>query len=465
MTDRILSGETDIQTLFGSPGEAFAAADQLRDRAAAAHAELLRQAFSAYDQNPALKVILDFLDGPAAANDQQELLCHPLLIEGLHALSDGCPALRAWHAAVAPKAPHSGPDPSGPAAQARLGATALVLLLRNHPDWQGGLDLATDGFGRLCFPFCDWSVQVRDAAGDPLGNRAVNISIDNREARWRLTGDSESPFLIMQREDLISAVARNDEDLQLSRLRFPDARLRIRLQFARTFSDSPIRYDPVGFHDFKAHAGTTGGLIDHLLTATRHNSPAIDRELSAFIHSVRGFELPDSPQAGGAIESFSDPRLPGVMGVNIGYTLQHEPCLGQFFFTNLGHELGHSKNYLIDTVLHCAGEALVLNPADHTALVPRYGRALGVRTVFQIPYVHLYEWALLMDFAQANFRDLPWEVSEDWREFGDDIEAEIAEAFDMIARVARLTPLGEAAVTHFRKLFDAASERWREVAR
>ena len=62
-------------------------------------------------------------------------------------------------------------------------------------------------------------------------------------------------------------------------------------------------------------------------------------------------------------------------------------------FTWFGHELGHTKDYLIDTILYREGVALLRNAADWTPSIPRYGHALSVRTLFQVPYVHLYEWA------------------------------------------------------------------------
>src|SRR5262249_12900717 len=157
--------------------------------------------------------------------------------------------------------------------------------------------------------------------------------------------------------------------------------------------------------------------------AIRLNSPAVYRELRAFLHTVRGFEFPRL--ATGVVASFSDPTLPGVMGVAVSYTERHEPCLDPLCFTWFGHEMGHTKAYLCETVLYWMSEALIRNAAEYTDPIPRYGRALALRTVIQLPYVHLYEWALLMDFWEAGFHGLPWRVPADAAEVGEDLAAEI----------------------------------------
>ena len=120
---------------------------------------------------------------------------------------------------------------------------------------------------------------------------------------------------------------------------------------------------------------------------------------------MRGWELPAA--AYGTIQSFSDPTLPRVMGINVPYGPGDEPRISPLCFTWLGHELGHSKSYLIETILHVRGEALTTNQTDHTNILTRYGRAFSLRTVLQVPYTHLYEWTLLMDFAGGASRDSP----------------------------------------------------------
>jgi hypothetical protein len=195
-----------------------------------------------------------------------------------------------------------------------------------------------------------------------------------------------------------------------------------------------------------------------LLAAVRLNAREIYRELRTFIQVVRGYELP--PTVHGVVGSFSDPTLPGVISINVAYTPENNPRIDPFCFTWLGHELGHTKDYLIDTILHEDGLALTENPSDLVGPIPRYGRTLPVRTIFQIPYVHLYEWALLMDFRAAGFRGLLWRVPEDAATVGEDLNAEIREGFELIREWTRLTPIGTAALSHFRDLHARAIARW-----
>jgi hypothetical protein len=80
-----------------------------------------------------------------------------------------------------------------------------------------------------------------------------------------------------------------------------------------------------------------------------------------------------------------------------------------------------------------------------------------------VPYVHLCEWALLMDFFEAGFRGLPWRVSADVAAVGDDLASEIREAFALIDEVAQPTPAGVAALADFREMFAKAQARWRRI--
>src|SRR5262249_47469073 len=113
-------------------------------------------------------------------------------------------------------------------------------------------------------------------------------------------------------------------------------------------------------------------------------------------------------------------------------------------------------------VLHEGGLALTTNSADPVGPIPRYGRTLPVRTLFQIPYVHLYEWALLMDFRAAGFRGLPWRVPPGTVcGGGGGLAAGIPGGFEPRGGWARPRPAGAAAVSHFRDLYDRATARWR----
>jgi hypothetical protein len=251
----------------------------------------------------------------------------------------------------------------------------------------------------------------------------VTLALEHQQACWRLEDSREIPFLIMSRDDCLRMIIVSADPLERRLLQFPNPHVKARLQCASRLGHSKIRYDPIGFQDFQARAGLTGGLVERLIAAIRRNGPAVYQELRTFMHAVREFEWPTS--AHGVIGSFSDPTLPGVMGINISYTPQHEPCVDPFCFTWFGHELGHTKHYLIDTILYGEGLALVRNPVERTEPIPRYGRPLSVRTLFQVPYVHLYEWALLMDFWEAGSRGLPWRVPGAVGAVGEDLAAEI----------------------------------------
>jgi hypothetical protein len=177
--------------------------------------------------------------------------------------------------------------------------------------------------------------------------------------------------------------------------------------------------------------------------------------------SVRGWELPTGDY--GTIQSFSDPTLPRVMSINVPYAADETPCIFPFCFTWFGHELGHTKSYLIETILHVGGYGLCTNAAEYTDVIERYGRSLSLRTVLQIPYTHLYEWALLMDAVEGNFVALPWKVEENPADVGEEIHAEIVEAFDRIEREARLTQCGHAAVAQLQELTHRAQARWQTL--
>lgn len=449
-----MSDATLVHRLFQPPGCPAADGEDLQRLAATAHAELLDRA--CVDGGSALGSTLAplraFLGGHAPAAVKRQLLCHPLLIEGLHALSPLSAVLRHWHDTVAA-------TPSQQATPSALGNITLALVLRGDPTWCGELDLATDVLGRVGFPFCDWTLALHTAAGDLLANRVVRVTLSAEEAAWRLADTDGPPFLVTSRADCVRMLVDNGDVLDRDRLVTTHEQVRPRLQQACPFSRSHIRYDPVGFR--AGHAGLTGAVMARVLAAIRRNSPAVHREMGRLIHTVRGFEYP--PAAVGRGASFSDPTLPGVIGVGLSYSPHDEPCLDPFCFTWFGHELGHTKDYLCDSVLHGHGQALVLNPGETTGPIPRYGRPLAVRTLFQVPYVHLYEWALLMDFWEGGFRGLPWPAPAGAAHVGDDLAAEIREAFALIRDRAKLTPLGEAALRHFRELYGVALARWRFV--
>jgi hypothetical protein len=175
------------------------------------------------------------------------------------------------------------------------------------------------------------------------------------------------------------------------------------------------------------------------------------------------FELPQGSL--GLVQSFSAPTEPGVLGFNIAYSPDGDPYLSPLCFTWIGHELAHTKHYLADDIAFGQHARFVENPGEWTETIPCYGRALRVGTLFQIPYVHLYERALLMDFAERRFAGLPWEVNGEWRAAGEEMAGEIESSFDLMKKHAHLTQLGNAVVEHLHQLENTDASRWRKVCR
>lgn len=441
---------SSIGELFRTPGASLFAGE-LRREATRAHAALFFRAVGDNQFLPQLRTIRDFLEGTASPGERHRLLCHPLFVNGLHELAACCPALETWRHRVQPQ-----PAP----VESILGEVALALALRLDHQWQGEVFLRTDPLGRLRFPFSDWSLALESAEG-VLAGRTIRVSTDQTELHWTLVERPDDAFLSLSRRAARQMFVDNAEDLTRAEIRAARDSVRTRLQRSRRLGSSPVRYEPVAFIDFDAHAGLTGGLLERLLQGLARNSPGVHDEFTALMHTVRGFELPH--YAFGTVQSFSDPTLPGVMGFNANYTPEGDLQLDPFCFTWLGHELGHTRNYLIDNVLYARGEALVLNRDDSAGHVPRYERSITIRTLFQIPYVHFYEWAVLLDFARHGFAGLPWTIDGDWPAFGQGLAAEIEEAFERIADQARLTPLGQEAVEHFHALHAGLRAQWHSV--
>jgi hypothetical protein len=450
---------TKLRGLFSLPGTTTTDSGAFLDEAASAHEQLFRRAYEQADCTLArsLSPLAEFLGGRAPPARKRRLLRHPLFLEGLHGLAPCCPSLRHWHESVAPAPPSFPEATDDAAARASLGHVALACSLRANPGAEGEHRLCTDVLGRVGFPFSDWSVTLTTDRRDLLGRQIVVVRIERERASWQFENAPEAPFLVLSPDDCLQLVGAGVRAHEFGRFQFPDTHVKPRLQCACRLGHGRMRYDPVGFQNFEAHAGLTGALVRELIGAIRLNSPSIYRELRACIQTVRGFEFPESHL--GVVGSFSDPTLPGIIGINVPYTAEHEPCLEPFCFTWLGHELAHTKNYLADNILYARGQTLLRNPADRT-MAPRYGRSLAVRTLMQLPYVHMYEWSLLMDFRQAGFAGLPWQVSGDVSAAGEELAAEIKEGFDLVEAHAVLTPLGEIALRHFRALYARLLARW-----
>ncbi len=452
--------------LFAPPGTAISHTRHLLAQAAGAHARLLASA-NAARQEPlmGLRQTLDaYLRSSAASSEKRFVLDHPEFIEALHALTSTSDYLDAWDRMVAL------PDNSAQVHDAalgcgRLGNVVVAILLRQCRQWRGRVVLATDDYGRVHLPFCDWVLVLmdRDGAGRSLlSHRTICLDLDEREASWSLPDRSCSPLVRMSRRQFDRMFIDNRDDVHAADICFGAGPPWSRFERASRLGHTRIRFEPIGGDAPGPHAELIGGIALTLLGAIEQNAPPIHQQLCQCICAVHGFELPDC--ASGSIASFSVPSAPGIIGFNVQFTSLDEPRLSPYAFMWLGHELGHTLHYLIDDVAYSHGWQFLENPTDLTPIIPRYGRRLHVRTVFQVPYVHLFEWWLLMFFHERRFAGLPWKLADDSFAVGDELRSEICEAFDVIEQCARLTSAGQAVLVRLRELVAEADSHWRQLA-
>jgi hypothetical protein len=467
MTCRSLACQTLARQLFAPPGAAGAHTRHLLAQAAGSHARLLDSAATAHQQ-PLDRLLAEFrgyLRGPAPPAEKRFVLDAPQLVEALHALAGSSDELAQWDAAVAPAGSVAPSADTSSLGCSRLGNVALALLLRRAPRWCGRVELATDAYGRIHIPFCDWTLVLldqHDATPDLFADHAVLLDVRKRDACWSLPGTEAAPLLRMPRSTFDAMFVDNQVDLTPRGIeRFP-ASAQVRFERASRLNHTPVRFEPIAREAPAARAEWTGAIVAALLSAIEQNAPCVHAQLCQCIRTIQGFELP--PFGCGQIASFSVPTSPGIIGFNVQYTPRDEPQLSPYCFMWLGHELGHTLNYLIDDVAYTHGWRFLENPGETTPVIPRYGRALPVRTLFQVPYVHLFEWWLLMLFYERGFAGLPWHMFDDALAVGEDVRAEIAESFEWIQRCARLTRMGEAVLARMRELVAEAQARWRLLA-
>jgi hypothetical protein len=457
-----------VARLFRMPGDCERESEKVLGLAAEAHRTLLKCAATETTARsatrrllPAIEAHLDRLPTPAV---RRRFLVDPAFVEGLHRGAGVSPTLARWHHRVAEPSIANVCPPADAQSAHRLGNSLLPLLLCGDPQWRGRIDLRTDVYGRLRFPLCDWSLSLSGAdkgARSVFSDEPVTASLTRHEVRLSLGGPTGPDLLIAPRRDWLRMMIDNDPQLDGGHLRFGSSVATTRLLYASPFPGWGVRYEPVTVGGETGHAALTGGIVAAVLKAIAHHSPSIAREFDRLMSAVRGWELPAA--AYGTIQSFSDPTLPRVMGINVPYGTDGEPQICPFCFTWFGHELGHTKSYLIETILHVRGEVLTTNQADYTDIIERYGRALSLRTLLQVPYTHLYEWALMMDLLEGRFAALPWEIADDPVEFGGDVHQEIVEAFELIEREAKLTECGRAAVARLHSLCSEAQVRWQSI--
>ena len=77
-----------------------------------------------------------------------------------------------------------------------------AVLLRQWRDWCGHVELATDDYGRIHFPFCDWVlvfVNENSTGRNLFSHRTINLNVDEHEARWSLPDRTFPPLVCMPR--------------------------------------------------------------------------------------------------------------------------------------------------------------------------------------------------------------------------------------------------------------------------
>lgn len=449
-----MSGGADLfQALFHFPGRGPGNEHRLLALAAGAHGRIFMACQRRGCTGAAGAEIEAYLKGPATAAGKRALLDAPQMIQALHAIAAEQAGFFEW-------------GPRGFAREASWGRAALgnfavTLALRNDPRWCGRVDLAADDYGAVRFWSGPWVILLTPTGDGNAGSIPDRLQLELTAEEAVLTDPSGEVVALGPRAALVSLVAgaESTEDWTFPR---DDGGPRASLAHDQSMADAAVHFEPALGAAGCPHAGATAQITDALLETLARHSPGVYAEFRECIGLIRGLETIGF--ADGTLASFSSPLAPGEMGINICYD-GDQPRLDPFCFMWLGHELGHTRSYLIGDAGFIHGWRFLDNPDEMTRPIPRYGRSLPVRTLFQVPYVHLYELVVLLDFFNGDFAGLPWRCDRDAAEqLGADVLAEIDESFDLLAHEARLTRLGAAAVAHFRCLTAEAKRQWNRRA-
>ena len=153
--------------LFAPPGAVTAHTRHLLAQAAGSHARLLESAGAAHHQqlDRLREALGGYLRGPAPATEKRFVLDDPQLVEALHALASTSDDLAGWDAAVAPDDCHPTATRRASLGRGRLGNVVAAVQLRRCRRWCGRIELATDEYGRVHLPCCDWALVLVDQHG------------------------------------------------------------------------------------------------------------------------------------------------------------------------------------------------------------------------------------------------------------------------------------------------------------
>lgn len=477
---------------FLLPGEETASPFSLRSAAIQSMESLLREA-SAFDSETSdLAIITNLLNQRLTPVQRDNWLSSPSWAESLHAISAHNPVLRKWHEAVAtPSINDVAPVAEDDAGY--LGQFLLPLVLRDSPQVCGRFAVRTDLLGRIVFPDSDWRIELRQKATPPAltehdSEPRAHKAKEGDQARDRDSQDDNTSDRILARElilvflDPLNACFYREDGSQpcfsmprtclLRMLANQSSGIaydvhqsdttEVKLSRMSHFGSSQVRYEPAYFSNnaSRESAALVGGVIDDILHSIAQFAPELHNEFCTYVHAIRGYEIP--PLDGQLIGSFSDPTQPGVMNMNITFREQ-QPLLSPHCFTWFGHELAHTRSYLVDTLAHQSEMSFVRNRREMTPRISRYGRGFPIRTLVQIPYVHMYEWDLLMDAYQGGYFQTTDIAGLDVNSVADEIRAEIADGFQFIERYADLTKLGQRALEHQKELYRKCKRRWSRI--
>src|SRR5262245_46281514 len=278
-----MSAHALARQLFAPPGAGIAHTRHLLARAASAHARLLSTAQSCHDAaiDRLSALVGDYLRGPSPAAEKRCVLGGPLVVEALHALAPASPQLTAWHAAVA-AAPHSAtPERDLALARGRLGNVVAGVLLRHCRNWCGQIELATDDYGRVHLPFCDWTLALldeRNGKSDLFAHRVLRLQLDEREARWSLACEDSAPVVRMPRDTFELMIVDNRPvdgacAVELGGPPWP------RFERAARLGNMNIRFEPIAPGGPAVHAEAMLATVASILAAIECNAPQIHQEL------------------------------------------------------------------------------------------------------------------------------------------------------------------------------------------
>lgn len=449
-----MSGGADLfHSLFHFPGEGPDSEHRLLALAAAAHGRIFMACRRRGCTGDAGHVIEAFLKGPANPLAKRRLLDTPLFIQALHAIAAEQAGFFEW-----------GPrEFARPAAwgRAALGNFQAAIELGNNSAWTGSVMLGADDYGAIRFPHSDWTLALAPTESGEFGALPDAVHFELNATAGAIRSLEGATIAQGSRAAMVSLVRGEPLRDRLCIAKDERGPLAAVVQ-GPTLADTSVHFEAALGQAGCPHGDATACIADQLLSSLERHSPGVYGEFCECIGLIRGLET--SGFGADSLASFSSPLAPGEMGFNVCYDGER-PRLDPFCFTWLGHELGHTRSYLISDAGFAHGWRFLENGDEPTRPIERYGRPLPVRTLFQVPYVHIYELVVLLDYWNGGFAGVPWQpCREAAAALGDDLLAEIDESFDLIASEARLTRLGSAAVAHFHCLAGEAKRRWHKRA-